>query len=149
MWRKRYNKKRTMNSRATGPPNRRLSNNKCIYDLWSEIDTYNGFCIKKLHQNRFRVRSRRLLYEMINNLKLLVKDETCISSFVSDGNIVLLLNIEYLLCLAMCDIMYFIYINNFERARRFIINESWTYRYLLDFAHFAFLIWFPTDCPMA
>lgn len=61
---------------------------------------------------------------MINNLKLLVKDETCISSFVSDGNIVLLLNIEYLLCLAMCDIMYFIYINNFERARRFIINES-------------------------
>lgn len=149
MWRKRYNKKRTMNSRATGPPNRRLSNNKCIYDLWSEIDTYNGFCIKKLHQNRFRVRSRRLLYEMINNLKLLVKDETCISSFVSDFNIVLLLNIEYLLCLAMCDVMYFIYLNNFERARRFIINESWTYRYLLDFAHFAFLIWFPTDCPMA
>lgn len=73
---------------ATGPPisRPRLSNNKRVYDLWSETDTYNGFCIKKLHRIRGGVlRLRRTAarlppaFDMINNLKLLVKGETFIS----------------------------------------------------------------------
>lgn len=83
----RDNKKSTLNGKPhpAGPPITQppllSQNNKCIYDLWSEIDTYNGFCMEKLNQSPLRVRLRRLL-DMINNPKLLVKGETFISSSI-------------------------------------------------------------------
>lgn len=52
--------------------------NKCGYDLWSETDTYNSFCIKKL-LTKIETGVRRDALDMINNLKLLVKGGTYIA----------------------------------------------------------------------